>query len=94
MSRRKIAAGNLDTDEDVPSKMWRANPPGPEQKELNRMFEKGIIGVTDTPAKVRSRTPMFMAFPPKTFSLHFRTTKARLGINGKKNCVELIIAQN
>lgn len=84
MSRRRSAAADANVQEDVPNKIWRANPPGPEQKELNRMFQKGIIGSADTPGKVRLRNQMFMAFPPKTFALHFRTTKAKYGLNGNR----------
>ncbi|KAG4075390.1 hypothetical protein HA402_007967 [Bradysia odoriphaga] len=80
MATRKQAAAD-ELENNVPAKMWKVNPPGPEQKELNRMFQQGLISISDTPAKVRSRYPMFNSFAPKTFALHFRTTKARYGLN-------------
>ncbi|KAJ6635094.1 hypothetical protein Bhyg_13677 [Pseudolycoriella hygida] len=46
-------------DENVPAKIWKSNPPGREQKELNGLFEKGSIDGTDTPAKIRSRYHAF-----------------------------------
>lgn len=90
MARKRTAVVQLDEEEDGSTKIWRANPPGPEQKELNRMFQKGIIGSTDTAAKVRTRNPMFLVYPAKTFALHFRTTKAKYGLNGKQiDCAEI-----
>ncbi len=48
------------------------------------MFEKGIVGSTDTPGKIRLRNQMFASYAPKTFALHFRATKAKLGLNGNE----------
>lgn len=91
MAARKQFTAEADVEDGVPNKMWKANPPGPEQRELNRMFQQGIIGVSDTPAKIRSRNPMFSSYPARTFALHFRTTKARYGLNGKSfNCLVLL----
>lgn len=83
MPPKKNPVVNAEEEEEVPNKVWKVNPPGPEQKELNRMFEKGVLGSTDTAAKIRMRNQLFTAFPPKTFALHFRQTKAKFGLNGK-----------
>lgn len=74
-----------ETPDESDPKIWKENPPGPEQKELERLFRKGIIDSTDTPAKIRVRHQLFAGFPPKTFALHFRTTKARIGLYGNKS---------
>lgn len=63
-------------------KIWKANPPGIEQTELNRLFESGTLDRTDSPNKTWLRHPMFQAFPARTFAIHFRTTKAKFGLNG------------
>ncbi|KAJ6639412.1 hypothetical protein Bhyg_12156 [Pseudolycoriella hygida] len=100
MALRKNAGVDTVGEDEIPSKMWKANPPGPEQKELNRMFDKGLISVTDTPAKVRARNQLFMAFPQRTFAFHFRTRKAKYGLNAigngipKLGCMEKVEKQS
>ncbi|KAJ6645516.1 hypothetical protein Bhyg_00722 [Pseudolycoriella hygida] len=85
MALRKNAGVDAVGEDGIPSKMWKSNPPGPEQKEPNRMFDKDLINLTDTPAKIRARNQLFMAFPPRTFALHFRTTKAKYRLNALGN---------
>lgn len=62
-------------------KIWTEN--GPEQRELNRMFESNSVDESTLPNKVRLSSETFMAFPAKTFAAHFRKTKARYGAYGK-----------
>lgn len=82
MPPKRSLVVDAEAEEDIPNKVWKVNPPGPEQKGLNRLFEKGLLGSTDTPAKIRLRNQLFTAFPPRTFALHFRQTKAKCGLNG------------
>lgn len=81
MPPKKRTINNSSAPENV-TKMWKVSPPGPEQKELNRLFEEKTIDPWDTPNKIRLRFPMFQAFQTKTFALHFRKTKAKYGLNG------------
>lgn len=62
-------------------KVWTEN--GPEQRELNRMFESNSVDESTLPNKVRLSSETFMAFPAKTFAAHFRKTKAKYGAYGK-----------
>lgn len=62
-------------------KTWTEN--GPEQRELNRLFETQKIDDSDMPNKIRQSSELFMAFPAKTFAAHFRKTKAKYGAYGK-----------
>lgn len=59
--------------------LWKSNPPGPEQMELNRLFENGEIGDSDTANIVRLSYPMFRGYSSRVFGLHFRKTKAKYG---------------
>lgn len=63
-------------------KQWKESPPGPEQKELERLFQNKIIDVSDTPNKIRLTNPMFMQFNARTFATHYRKTKAKYGFQG------------
>lgn len=57
--------------------LWRSNPPGPEQIELNRLFRDGDILDTDTAHSVRNMYPMFRDFSSRVFSYHFKKTKEK-----------------
>ncbi|KAJ6639428.1 hypothetical protein Bhyg_03072 [Pseudolycoriella hygida] len=61
------------------TKQWKESPPGPEQTELERMFENGLIAASDTPNNIRKANPMFMAFSARVFGVHFRKTRAKFG---------------
>lgn len=57
--------------------IWKET--GPEQKELNRLFEKKLVDESSLPNKVRMTSPMFSKFAAKVFSDHFRKTKLKYG---------------
>lgn len=57
--------------------LWRSNPPGPEQIELNRLFQDGDILDTDTANSVRITYPMFRDFSQRVFTYHFKKTKEK-----------------
>lgn len=61
-------------------RQWKESPAGPEQIELNRLFENNLIGPTDAPRDVRKMHHLFMDFPARIFGLHFRKTKAKYGV--------------
>lgn len=63
--------------------IWKENPPGAAQKELENMFLNKMIDENDTPASVRTKNPIFLKFSTRIFALHFRKTKAKLGLMGK-----------
>ena len=65
-----------------PYKIWKEKPPGPEQRELQRMFDCKEINASATPDSVRKSTPMFQQFSGKVFAAHFRKLKAKYGMNG------------
>lgn len=53
---------------------------GEEQKELERLFKEHLIDETDTPNSVREKHKLFLPFSSKVFGVHFRLTKAKLGV--------------
>lgn len=81
MSKRmdKIDYGAMNTN---PIKNWKESPPGAEQKELNRMFQNKLINESDTPNDIRLKNSLFMEFSPRVFAVHFRKTKAKVGLCG------------
>lgn len=62
------------------NKIWRENPPGPEQKELDRLFSNGLISEIDNANDVRLKHPIFREFSVRVFACHFRKTKAKHGL--------------
>lgn len=64
------------------SKQWKETPPGPQQKELDRLFKTKVIDESDTPNKVRLSNPLFMEFSTRVFAAHFRKSKAKHGYFG------------
>ncbi len=78
MHTRKKRTTTADTD--IYNRMWKENPPGLEQKELERLFSDGDISETDSPNSIRLKYPMFREFSTNVFATHFRKTKAKLGL--------------
>lgn len=76
------------------NKIWKANPPGPEQLLLDEMFENGSISAFATAESVRKSSDMFKEFTPKVFAAHFRKTKARLGEFGMVSTFHLMVSYN
>lgn len=66
------------------SVVWKESPPGPAQIELERMFKNNLIGFLETPNEVRSKNPLFLKHSSRNFAIHFRKTKAKLGLYGIK----------
>lgn len=62
--------------------VWKMKPPGPEQRELERMFRDKEIDPSCTPDSVRQSNEMFRKFSANVFATHFRSTKAKLGFCG------------
>lgn len=87
MSKKKLKVN----EDFVALKQWKESPPGPEQLELERMFENNIIDETHTSDSVRKMNTLFMAFSPKIFSTHYRKTKAKLGLFGIFFCFCLVL---
>lgn len=67
-------------------KQWKETPPGPEQKELERLFKAKLIKPEDTIQDVRNSNPLFKQFSSRIFSAHFRKTRAKLGIASTFHC--------
>lgn len=67
--------------------IWKENPPGAAQKELERMFLNKTIAFNETPANVRMKNPHFQKFSNRIFALHFRKTKAKMGLMGKTHLI-------
>lgn len=67
----------------TPYKIWKESPPGPEQKELERLFSNNQINVMDSPNDIRLKYPIFKDFSEKVFLVHFRKTKSKMGLNRK-----------
>lgn len=67
----------------TPYVVWKSKPtPGPEQIELERLFNSGeIVGMG--PEEVRQSDELFRKFNSAVFNNHFRSTKAGLGLCGK-----------
>lgn len=61
------------------TKQWKESPPGPEQRELDRLFANNLIDESDCPNDVRKKHPIFLDFSAKVFGVHFRKTKAKSG---------------
>lgn len=62
--------------------MWRERPPGPEQRELDRILSCKEFDISATPDSVRKTNEMFQKFSAPVFAAHFRKTKAKLGMFG------------
>lgn len=65
------------------SVMWKVKPPGPEQRELEKMFRTNEIQPGDTADETRKSNEMFMRFSASVFGNHFRTTKAKFAKEGR-----------
>lgn len=65
-----------------PYQVWKQKPPGPEQKELERMFNSKEIDAFTNPDSVRKSKEIFENFSAPVFGSHFRATKAKLGLSG------------
>lgn len=81
--KKKNCGGKKGLSRMSPSLLWKSTPPGPEQLELNRLFESGEISAKDSAMKVRLSYPIFRGFSPRVFGLHFRKTKALYGAQSK-----------
>lgn len=66
-------------------KVWKERPPGHEQTELERMFMHNELDYNSSPEVVQKNNPIFQEFSESVFKAHFRKTKARLGLSGKKS---------
>lgn len=64
----------------VATKLWKETPPGPEQKELNRMFETNMIDRSQTPNPIRLSNPLFMAFNFHQMFLECTSEKLKLNM--------------
>lgn len=64
-------------------KLWKESPPGPEQKELERLFANNLISVMDSPNQIMLKHPIFKGFTERVFLTHFKKTKAKMGLNCK-----------
>lgn len=73
-----------------PYKVWKEKPPGPEQRELQRMFDCKEINASATLDNVRKSTPMFQQFSGKVFAAHFRKVKAKYGMNGTASQIRFL----
>lgn len=80
MSTRGVKKGT--PSEEGFTAVWKETPPGPEQKELERLFKNNLIEPKATPNTVRMNNTMFMEFSPRVFAVHFRKTKAKYGLFG------------
>lgn len=76
MARRSVPSIAL--NDFLMVKTWKEN--GPEQKELNRLFQNKIINVTDSARDIRNKFPMFQEYSTAVFANHFRKTRANFGI--------------
>lgn len=54
------------------TKPWKESPPGPEQKELDRLFENDMIDPSKNPNEIRQSNPLFMGFSARIFGVHYR----------------------
>lgn len=73
----KIKENSNEVSKNIVNKLWRETPPGPEQKELNRLFATGIITDDDTPNMIRQKFTIFKDITPRVFGVHFRKTKEK-----------------
>lgn len=64
------------------STTWKVKPPGPEQRELERMFRSHEVEPGDSPESIRRSNEMFQRFSSAVFGNHFRTTKAQIAKEG------------
>jgi hypothetical protein len=73
------------------NKIWKETPPGIEQDELNRMFKENQVTLSSTPSEVHSKSDLFLAYPLRTFTVHFNSTKRRFGLNCKYLFIYLVV---
>lgn len=73
----------LKNSENAIYKIWKASPKGPQQLELERLFENGLIGEFDSPEYIRTKYPIFNEFSTRVFTAHFNKTKAKYGLMRK-----------
>lgn len=71
--RKGMPHGNHNEYQQV--KQWKEN--GPEQRELEKLFQLNIIDAVDTPKNIRMKYPLFSQFSNTVFANHFRKTKAK-----------------
>lgn len=69
----------MENTSQVPNRVWKEKPAGPEQLALEEMFHSGNITVYATPESVQQSNKLFHGFPSRIFNAHFRKTKAKLG---------------
>lgn len=67
------------------TKLWKETPPGPEQKELNKLFSNNLISDDETASQIRRKYAIFAEFSPRVFNTHFKKTKAKYGAYSKLN---------
>ncbi|KAG4066090.1 hypothetical protein HA402_001337 [Bradysia odoriphaga] len=77
MERRPAKVSNIETNV-----VWKIKPPGPEQRELERMFRSNEIEPGESADSVRRSSEMFHRFSAAVFGNHFRTTKAKFAKEG------------
>lgn len=65
-----------------PYHMWKEKPPGPEQKELERLMKHKDFDASISADNMRKSNAMFQKVSSQVFASHFRTTKAKLGLCG------------
>lgn len=81
MSQRRQTSISQAKSDPIP--LWRVKPkPGPEQLELERMFNSKEIDPSSSPDSVRQSKEMFRKFSTTVFGNHFRRTKALCGVYG------------
>lgn len=80
MKKRQLQIANM---ESKAFQIWKEKPPGPEQKELEKMFNSNSIDATTTADSVRKSNAIFQKFSGTVFASHFRKTKAKFGLCGK-----------
>ncbi len=65
-------------------RVWKESPPGPEHKELDRLFSNGLINEADSANVIRLKYPIFSTFSARVFNAHFKKTKAKHYLMSKK----------
>lgn len=75
-----MGSRNKNKNDIEPTPRWKEFPPGPEQKELNKLFEEGAIGDHEMPNQVREKHALFKRFSARIFGIYFRKTKAKFGL--------------
>lgn len=79
MSQKRQKTSHVEQKQNI---MWKVKPPGPEQRELERMFKTKEFDPASTPDSVRQLNDMFLKFNAVVFANHYRATKAKLGLSG------------